>query len=48
MHVVLPGESDHGFSHMAARQKYPEMIKAGVHICEYPGFNHDKVITCTR
>ncbi|MFT3713665.1 MAG: phospholipase D-like domain-containing protein [Archangium sp.] len=42
--VVLPGESDHGFSHMAARQKYPEMIKAGVHIYEYPGFNHDKVM----
>lgn len=44
VHVVLPGESDHGFSHMAARQKYPEMIKAGVHIYEYPGFNHDKVM----
>ncbi len=44
VHVVLPGESDHGFSHMAARQKYPEMMKAGVHIYEYPGFNHDKVM----
>lgn len=44
VHVVLPGESDHGFSHMAARQKYPEMMNAGVHIYEYPGFNHDKVM----
>lgn len=44
VHVVLPGESDHGFSHLAARQKYPEMMKAGVHIYEYPGFNHDKVM----
>lgn len=44
VHVVLPGESDHGFSHMAARQKYPEMMKAGVKIYEYPGFNHDKVM----
>lgn len=44
VHVVLPGESDHGFSHMAARQKYPEMLNAGVKIYEYPGFNHDKVM----
>lgn len=44
VHVVLPGQSDHGFSHLAARQKYPEMIKAGVNIYEYPGFNHDKVM----
>ena len=44
VHVILPGESDHGFSHMAARQKYPEMLKAGVKIYEYPGFNHDKVM----
>ncbi|MBE2253479.1 MAG: hypothetical protein IAE78_28385 [Myxococcus sp.] len=44
VHVILPGESDHGFSHLAARQKYPEMLKAGVKIYEYPGFNHDKVM----
>lgn len=42
--VVLPGESDHGFSHLAARQRYPEMIDAGVKIYEYPGFNHGKVM----
>jgi cardiolipin synthase len=42
--VILPGESDHAFSHLAAAQKYPEMIKAGVKIYEYPGFNHDKVM----
>ncbi|MCP4503911.1 MAG: phosphatidylserine/phosphatidylglycerophosphate/cardiolipin synthase family protein [Deltaproteobacteria bacterium] len=42
IHVVLPGESDHAFSHMAARAKYPEMLAAGVHIHEYPGFNHGK------
>jgi cardiolipin synthase A/B len=44
VHVILPGESDHGFSHLAARQKYPEMLRAGVKIYEYPGFNHDKVM----
>jgi len=44
VHVILPGESDHGFSHLAARQKYPEMLKAGVKIYEYPGFNHGKVM----
>lgn len=44
VHVILPGQSDHGFSHLAARQKYPEMIKAGVNIYEYPGFNHGKVM----
>lgn len=43
--VILPGESDHAFSHLAAKQKYPEMINAGVKIYEYPGFNHDKVMT---
>ena len=42
--VILPGESDHAFSHLAAAQKYPEMINAGVKIYEYPGFNHDKVM----
>lgn len=42
--VILPGESDHGFSHLAARCKYPEMMAAGVKIFEYPGFNHDKVM----
>ncbi len=42
--VILPGESDHGFSHLAAKQRYPEMMKAGVKIYEYPGFNHDKVM----
>jgi len=42
--VILPGESDHAFSHLAAAQKYPEMINSGVKIFEYPGFNHDKVM----
>lgn len=42
--VILPGESDHAFSHLAAAQKYPEMISAGVKLYEYPGFNHDKVM----
>jgi cardiolipin synthase len=42
--VILPGESDHAFSHLAARAAYPDMIKAGVKIYEYPGFNHDKVM----
>ena len=42
--VILPGESDHGFSHLAAKQKYPDMMKAGIKIYEYPGFNHDKVM----
>lgn len=42
--VILPGESDHAFSHLAAAQKYPEMINAGVKIYAYPGFNHDKVM----
>lgn len=42
--VILPGESDHAFSHLAAAQKYPEMINSGVKIYEYPGFNHDKVM----
>lgn len=42
--LILPGESDHAFSHLAAAQKYPEMIRAGVKIYEYPGFNHDKVM----
>lgn len=44
VHVILPSDNDHGFSHLAARQKYPEMIKAGVNIYEYPGFNHGKVM----
>jgi cardiolipin synthase len=44
IHVVLPGENDHAFSHWAARQRYPEMIRAGVNIYEYPGFNHGKVM----
>ncbi len=43
--VILPGASDHAFSHLAASQKYPEMINSGVKIYEYPGFNHDKVMT---
>ncbi len=42
--VILPGESDHAFSHLAAAQKYPEMIRSGVKIYEYPAFNHDKVM----
>ena len=42
--MILPGESDHAFSHLAAAQKYPEMINSGVKIFEYPGFNHDKVM----
>src|SRR5262249_23563481 len=45
VNVILPGESDHGFSHVAARQKYPEMMKAGINIYEYPGFCHGKVMT---
>ena len=44
VHVVLPGESDHGFSHLAARYKYPKMLDAGVKIYEYPGFNHGKAM----
>ncbi len=44
VHVILPADSDHGFSHAAARQRYPEMIEAGVNIYEYPGFNHGKVM----
>ncbi len=42
--VVLPGESDHGFSHLAAKSKYPKMLEAGVEIYEYPGFNHGKAM----
>lgn len=42
--VILPGESDHSFSHLAARAAYPKMMEAGVRIYEYPGFNHDKVM----
>jgi len=42
--VILPGESDHAFSHLAARARYREMIEAGIKIYEYPGFNHGKVM----
>jgi cardiolipin synthase A/B len=42
--IILPGESDHGFSHLAAKAAYPKMIEAGIKIYEYPGFNHDKVM----
>lgn len=48
VNVVLPSTSDHGFSHWAARAKYPELIKAGVNIYEYPGFCHGKVMVIDR
>ncbi len=44
VHVILPGQNDHAFSHWAARAKYPKMIDAGVKLYEYPGFNHGKVM----
>ena len=44
VHVILPGQNDHAFSHWAARSKYPKMLDAGVKLYEYPGFNHGKVM----
>ena len=44
VHVVLPGNNDHAFSHWAARARYPKMLDAGVKLYEYPGFNHGKVM----
>jgi cardiolipin synthase A/B len=44
VHLVLPAESDHGFTQLAARAAFPAMIGAGVHIHEYPGFCHGKLM----
>ncbi len=44
VHVVLPGENNHAFIHLAARARYPKMLAAGVKLYEYPGFNHGKVM----
>ncbi len=44
IHVLLPGENDQPYSHLAARERYPAMLDAGVNIYEFPGFIHGKVL----
>ena len=44
--VLLPGKSDHLITQAAARDRYPEMLAAGIEIFEYqPTMIHAKTLT---
>ncbi|MEE2960807.1 MAG: phosphatidylserine/phosphatidylglycerophosphate/cardiolipin synthase family protein [Myxococcota bacterium] len=44
VHVVIPGENDVAQCAYACSSMYEELVRGGVHLYEYPGFNHCKFI----